>query len=298
MALIGYARVSTGEQEPALQHDALGSAGCGRVFEDRGVSGAKADRPGLNAALAFLREGDVLVVWKLDRLGRSMSHLIATVEALERRGIGFRSLTEAIDTTTPGGRLVFHIFGALGQFERDLIRERTRAGLSAAAARGRKGGRKPVMTPEKLRRAQALLQDKLTVVEVAARLKVGKTALYASLKATEAEDATDAQVAAPPPAPPMQQAPAKRKLLSRRKRETAILLQRYLGSEVGVRYAAGAIAEGLPRIDQRTPYTGQLVQREMTKMVALGLAEPSPGPRGGAGWQLTAKGKALIAQLY
>jgi DNA invertase Pin-like site-specific DNA recombinase len=188
MALIGYARVSTGEQEPALQHDALGSAGCGRVFEDRGVSGARADRPGLNAALAFLREGDVLVVWKLDRLGRSMSHLIATVEALERRGVGFRSLTEAIDTTTPGGRLVFHIFGALGQFERDLIRERTRAGLSAAAARGRKGGRKPVMTPEKLRRAQALLQDKLTVVEVAARLKVGKTALYASLKATEAED--------------------------------------------------------------------------------------------------------------
>ena len=180
MAAIGYARVSTTDQDLALQLDALAKAGCARVFEDQ-ASGAKTDRPGLAAALGFVREGDVLTVWKLDRLGRSLPHLIETVNALEARGVSFRSLTEAIDTTTPGGRLVFHIFGALGQFERDLIRERTRAGLDAAAARGRQGGRKPVVTDEKLRRAQTLLAQGLTVREVAARVKVGKTALYAAL---------------------------------------------------------------------------------------------------------------------
>jgi DNA invertase Pin-like site-specific DNA recombinase len=123
----------------------LAKADCERIFQDQ-ASGAKADRPGLAAAIAFARAGDSLVVWKLDRLGRSLPHLIETVNQLEARGVGFRSLTEAIDTTTPGGRLVFHIFGALGQFERDLIRERTRAGLVAAVARGRKGGRTPVVT--------------------------------------------------------------------------------------------------------------------------------------------------------
>lgn len=189
MAAIGYARVSTAEQDLALQFDALAKAGCARVFEDT-ASGATADRPGLPAALAFAREGDVLVVWKLDRLGRSLPHLIETVNALEARGVGFRSLTEAIDTTTPGGRLIFHIFGALGQFERDLIRERTRAGLDAAAARGRRGGRRPVMTEEKLRRARKLMAQGLTVREVAARIKVGKTALYAALGAG-AENAPD-----------------------------------------------------------------------------------------------------------
>jgi DNA invertase Pin-like site-specific DNA recombinase len=183
MAAIGYARVSTTDQDLALQLDALAKAGCARVFEDK-ASGAKADRPGLAAALGFVREGDILTVWKLDRLGRSLPHLIETVNALETRGVSFRSLTEAIDTTTPGGRLVFHIFGALGQFERDLIRERTRAGLDAAAARGRQGGRKPVVTEEKLRRAQTLLVQGLTVREVAARIKVGKTALYAALAQT------------------------------------------------------------------------------------------------------------------
>ena len=136
MAAIGYARVSTTDQDLALQLDALAKVGCTRIFEDT-ASGAKAERPGLAAALSFAREGDILTVWKLDRLGRSLSHLIETVSALKARGVGFRSLTESIDTTTPGGRLVFHIFGALGQFERDLIRERTRAGLEAAAARGR-----------------------------------------------------------------------------------------------------------------------------------------------------------------
>ena len=179
MAEIGYARVSTAEQDPALQLDALAKVGCTQVFQDK-ASGAT-DRPGLTAALAFVREGDVLVVWKLDRLGRSLPHLIETVSALETRGVGFRSLTEAIDTTTPGGRLIFHIFGALGQFERDLIRERTRAGLNAAAARGRRGGRKPVVTEEKLRRAKTLIALGFTVREAAARIKVSKTALYAAL---------------------------------------------------------------------------------------------------------------------
>ena len=123
MSLVGYIRVSTAEQDPALQRDALDALGVDRVFEDRGVSGAKTERPGLDEALRYLRAGDTLVVWKLDRLGRSMSHLLQVVGDLEARGVGFRSLTEAIDTTTPTGRLVFHVFGALGQFERDLDRK-------------------------------------------------------------------------------------------------------------------------------------------------------------------------------
>jgi DNA invertase Pin-like site-specific DNA recombinase len=181
MAGVGYARVSTADQDPALQLDALAAAGCAKVFEDR-ASGARADRRGLRAALDYAREGDVLVTWKLDRLGRSLPHLIETVAGLERRGVGFRSLTEAIDTTTPGGRLVFHLFAALGQFERDLIREHTRAGLAAAAARGRKGGRQPVVTAEKLRRARDLVAKGLSVRDAAVRLRVGKTALYEALK--------------------------------------------------------------------------------------------------------------------
>lgn len=181
MALVGYARVSTLDQDLSLQLDALATAGCAKVFEDR-ASGARADRQGLRAALDYVRDGEVLVVWKLDRLGRSLPHLIETVSALERRGVGFRSLTEAIDTTTPGGRLIFHIFGALGQFERDLIQERTRAGLTAAAARGRTGGRKPSVTDDKLRRAREHMAQGLTVREAAMRVKVGKTALYEALR--------------------------------------------------------------------------------------------------------------------
>jgi DNA invertase Pin-like site-specific DNA recombinase len=181
LAHIGYARVSTLDQHTALQLDALAAAGCVKVFEER-VSGARADRAGLRQALDYVRDGDVLIVWKLDRLGRSLQHLIETVATLEKRGAGFRSITEAIDTTTPGGRLVFHLFGALGQFEKDLIQERTRAGLAAAAARGRKGGRKPVITAEKLERARAIIGKGLTVREAAVRLKVGKTALYAALR--------------------------------------------------------------------------------------------------------------------
>ena len=187
MSLIGYARVSTAEQNLALQLDALAAAGAGRVFEDRGVSGARTERPGLDEALRYLREGNTLMVWKLDRLGRSMTHLLAVVSDLENRVVGFRSLTEAIDTTTPAGRLVF---GALGQFERDLIRERTSAGLAAAAARGRKGGRPVAATPEKVARARRLIAHGLTVREAVARVRVGKSALYEALT-----NATDAKVA-------------------------------------------------------------------------------------------------------
>ena len=180
VALIGYARVSTVEQSLALQRDALKGVGCDVLFEDH-ASGAKAERRGLAEALSYLRRGDTLVVWKLDRLGRSMVHLIDTVRGLEARGVGFRSITEGIDTTTAGGTLIFHIFGALAQFERDLIRERTGAGLKAAEQRGRKGGRKPVVTPDKLARAQAHIAAGLTVREAAARVKIGKTALYQAL---------------------------------------------------------------------------------------------------------------------
>ena len=168
-----------------LQPDALRKTGCARIFEDM-ASGAKGERPGLAAALAYLREGDVLAVWRLDRLGRSLPHLIETIGALQARGVGLRSLTEAIDTTTPGGRLIFHVFGALGQFERDLIRERTKAGLTAAAARGRKGGRKPVVTVDKLQRAREHITNGLNVREAATRLRVSKTALYAALQSSSA----------------------------------------------------------------------------------------------------------------
>ena len=169
---IGYARVSSQDQNPDLQLDALRAAGCKRIFVET-ASGAQRDRPELAAALAYLRSHDTLVVWKLDRLARSMKQLIETVEGMEARGIGLRSLTEAIDTTTAGGKLVFHIFGALAEFERALIRERTRAGLSAAKARGRQGGRPPKLTPQDLVAAKGMPADmSFTVADVARRLGV------------------------------------------------------------------------------------------------------------------------------
>lgn len=180
MALIGYVRISTASQDGALQEDALTRAGCTKIFSDQ-ISGAQSDRPGLSEVLAYLREGDSLVVWKLDRLGRSLQHLISTVTALGDRGVAFQSLTDGVDTSTPNGRLVFHIFGALAQFERDLIRERTGAGLAAALARGRKGGRRVVVTAEKLARAKLLIAEGFNVREAAARIKVGKSALYRAL---------------------------------------------------------------------------------------------------------------------
>ena len=179
--LVGYARVSTQEQDLALQLDALKSAGCSRVFEEK-ASGAQRERPALQAALEYMREGDTLVVWKLDRLARSLKQLIETVEGFGARGVGLRSLTEAIDTTTAGGKLVFHIFAALAEFERGVIRERTLAGLQAARARGRTGGRPPALKAKDLAAAKALLLDpEITVVQVAKRLGVAASTLYRHL---------------------------------------------------------------------------------------------------------------------
>ena len=175
--MIGYARVSTAEQNLNMQEDALKRAGCYRIFTDV-ISGAKDKRPGLDDALAFLREGDTLVVWKIDRLGRSTAHLI--------QGIAFHSLTDAkFDTRTSEGKLIFHIFAVLADYERSRIRERTIAGLAAAKARGRKGGRQPVMTPAKLEKAKQLMAKGLKVREAAAAIKVGKTALYEALRKEE-----------------------------------------------------------------------------------------------------------------
>jgi DNA invertase Pin-like site-specific DNA recombinase len=156
--LIGYARVSTVDQNLALQRDALIEAGCTKIFTEQ-ISGAVTDRPALLDALEFARSGDTLIVWKLDRLARSMKQLIETVETLRLRGIGFRSLTEALDTTTAQGRLVFHMFGALAEFERSLIRERTQAGLAAARRLGRTGGRPPKLTEDDIEAAKALLAN-------------------------------------------------------------------------------------------------------------------------------------------
>jgi DNA invertase Pin-like site-specific DNA recombinase len=178
---IGYARVSTSEQNLNLQIDALEAAGCERIFIEI-ASGSQRDRPELQCALDYIRPGDTLIVWKLDRLARSMRQLIDTVDLLQSKGMGFRSLTEAIDTTTAGGMLVFHIFGALAQFERAMIRERTAAGLEAARARGRKGGRRPKLSKSDLRDAKALLRDpEISVAEVAKRLGVSPATLYRRL---------------------------------------------------------------------------------------------------------------------
>lgn len=185
MSVIGYARVSTIEQNPALQHDALTAAGAVRIFTDH-ASGATTTRPQLGAALDFLRDGDVLAVWRIDRLGRSVADLVSLVGDLEARGVQFRSLTEAIDTTTPGGELVFHIFAALAQMERRLISERTRAGLSAARARGRHGGRPTVMTPQKLAAARSLrATTEMTLTQIAAQLGISRTTLVTHLAAQQ-----------------------------------------------------------------------------------------------------------------
>ncbi len=179
--IVGYARVSTIDQTLDLQNDALTRAGCEKIFTDT-MSGAKAARPGLIQALTFMRKGDVLVVWKLDRLGRSLKNLIDVVTELDTLGIGFRSITESIDTTTSGGKLIFHIFGALAEFERSLIQERTKAGLAAARARGRRGGRPRVTSlndERKVALARSLYNDKQnSIQDICATLKVSRATLY------------------------------------------------------------------------------------------------------------------------
>ena len=179
---VGYMRVSRRDQNSDLQRRALEAAGCERIFGEK-ASGAKAERGELLAALEYVREGDVLVVWKLDRLGRSLKDLIARMEDLEARGIGFASVTEGLDTTTPGGRLVYHVFGALAEWEREVIRERTFAGLEAARARGRNGGRPAKMNEKQIARARAMLKDRdIPLSEVCETFGVSKTTLYRHLK--------------------------------------------------------------------------------------------------------------------
>ena len=175
---VGYARVSTHDQHLVMQQDALKSVGCEDIYSDI-ASGAKTDRPGLEQAISFLREGDVLVVWKLDRLGRSLQHLIQTIQSLNNRGIGFKSLQENIDTTTSGGKLVFHFFSALAEFERDLIRDRTNAGLKAARARGRLGGRPPLLDDKQIDRLVRLYDERRTSVnELCKMFGISKPSLY------------------------------------------------------------------------------------------------------------------------
>tara|TARA_R110002096_G_scaffold188882_1_gene368913 strand:- start:2671 stop:3234 length:564 start_codon:yes stop_codon:yes gene_type:complete len=180
--LIGYARVSTDDQTLDLQRDALTAAGCERIYEDK-AGGAKADRPGLKEALGQLRAGDTLVVWRLDRLGRSLKDLIVRAEELHEQGVGLRSLQESIDTDSSSGQLIFHIFGALAQFERALIRERTQAGLTAARARGRKGGRRKLLDASKRAHAVGLYNSrKHTAKEVCALMGISRATLYSYIE--------------------------------------------------------------------------------------------------------------------
>ena len=186
--LIGYARVSTTDQTLHLQKDALEKIGCSKIFTDT-ASGAQTERKGLEEALAYVREGDTLVVWRLDRLGRSLKHLLETITTLNKRKIGFRSLTESIDTTTSNGRLIFNIFASLAEFERDLIRERTKAGLAAARARGRVGGRpkaQTLNTPKKVALAQSLYDNKdNTIDEICKTLNISRATLYRYIQAKQ-----------------------------------------------------------------------------------------------------------------
>jgi DNA invertase Pin-like site-specific DNA recombinase len=179
--LLGYARVSTTDQDASLQVDALKAAGCYRVFVDT-ISGALQTRPELDKLLDQIRPGDTLVVWRLDRLGRSIRHLIDQLHSLEEKKVGFRSLQETIDTTSSGGRLIFHVFAALAEFERDLIKERTHAGLTAARARGRTGGRPPRLTPDQVQTAKRLYDQRdMTVEQIGNVLGVSRTTIYRTL---------------------------------------------------------------------------------------------------------------------
>lgn len=175
---IGYARVSTQDQNLDLQRRALREAGCDEVYEDQGVSGAATQRDGLEKALAAVNEGDSFVVWKLDRLGRSLPHLVEVVASFGDRGIEFVSLTEGIDTKSAGGRLVFHMMAALADFERGLISERTKAGMDAAKASGRHVGRRPALTPEQVKHGKALVAEGKPMSQIARILKVGKSTAY------------------------------------------------------------------------------------------------------------------------
>ncbi len=181
--LLGYARVSTDDQHLNLQHDALNQAGCDQLFDDHG-SGATAERPGLRRIVEYARAGDTIVVWRLDRLSRSLKDLIELVTLLDSRSIGLKSLQESLDTTSSSGKLIFHIFGALAEFERTLIRERTQAGLQAARARGRTGGRPKALSTDQQALAVKLYAEKQhTVAQICRMLGISKPTLYKYLAA-------------------------------------------------------------------------------------------------------------------
>jgi DNA invertase Pin-like site-specific DNA recombinase len=290
MALFGYARVSTLDQDPALQHDALAAASCVRVFTDR-ASGALEERVELARVFDHAREGDTVVVWRLDRLGRSLRYLVDTITELERRGVGFRSLSESIDTTTPGGKLVFHIFAALAEFERDLIRERTRAGLDAARARGRNGGRPSVMTAEKLRVARELYDA-----------REHTTAQIVAYSASDARRSTaTSRVPRPRPrlaeqrltAPPMPSS-AKRVLseLSDQQRERALarhaVLRPHLESGVPLARATAAAAVPLRTAERWLASTARVGWRRSHRRrvaIAVGAASPTSSSRWSRAWR-------------
>lgn len=180
--LVGYCRVSTEHQDLYMQKDVLKDMGCKEIYSDV-ASGIKSSRPGLENALAYLREGDTLVVWKLDRLGRSLQHLIQTISSLEKRNIAFKSIQENIDTSTSGGKLIFHLFSALAEFERDIIIERTKAGLNAARKRGRLGGRPKLLTPKQVRRLRELYYEgNSTIAEICKIYNITKPTFYNYLK--------------------------------------------------------------------------------------------------------------------
>jgi DNA invertase Pin-like site-specific DNA recombinase len=179
---IGYARVSTQDQNLDLQNDALKAAGCEKIYTDK-MSGAKTERPGLEKILGIMRKGDTLVVWKLDRLGRSLTHLIKIMTLLNERDVYFKSVQESLDTSTPGGKLIFHVFGALAEFERDIIRERTLAGIAAARARGRVGGRPRKLSKKQVAMAKNLMKDtSIPIADICKTLGVSKATLYRYVK--------------------------------------------------------------------------------------------------------------------
>ncbi len=253
--LLGYARVSTTEQNPDLQVDELTAAGCWRVWTDH-ASGALDRRPQLDAVLEQLRPGDTLVVWRLDRLGRSLRHLIEVVTGLDERGVGFRSLRENIDTTTAGGRLVFHLFGALAQFEREIIRDRTVAGLTAARARGRVGGRPSKLTAEQVRQARRMYDAReLTVEQIGDVLGVSRTSIYRALGKTTT------------PAPPATATPAPGRPA-----------ERVATTTEAAREAPVAVAAGVPVPVGGAPVVVRSRGRSRWFVVEADPADPEHGP--------------------
>lgn len=295
--LIGYMRVSSSDERQVvdLQLDALLAAGVDErhLHQDK-QSGGRDDRVGLKTCLAGLRAGDVLVVWKLDRLGRSLSHLVRILDDLKGRGVAFRSLTEGIDTTTPHGEFLYNLFGTLAQYERSLIRERVNAGLVAARRRGRRGGRPPAIDPETVEQIVAALDSGSSKSAVCRTFKVARSTLNDTLERIGWNGAGQhgSETSKRDAKRPREQERGKR--LSREERERASFLRQYLGIEVGVRRSVAQIGEQLPAHDRKNGRTGELVSKIASSFVAEGLAEVAPGPRGGAGWSLTKKGKALI----